>query len=101
MLPGNRKCSMMVMLNDVIGGHQAIYSKKREKKMGHPICSWLRPHVVHMLRKARARRDYKLSSFGTIFLNTVPTCQTPEMRKIATHKFLDFCIKKRDLTNGI
>ena len=34
MLPGNRKCSMMVMLNDVIGGHQAIYSKKERKKDG-------------------------------------------------------------------
>ena len=104
MLPGNRKCSMIVMLHDFIGGHQAIYSKKerkKERKMGHPICSWLRPRAVHVLRKARARRDYKLSSFGTIFLNTVPTCQTPEMRKIASHKFLDFCIKKRDLTNGI
>ena len=29
-----------------------------------------------------------------------PTCQTPEMRKIATHNFFDFYIfKKRDLTN--
>ena len=28
-----------------------------------------------------------------------PTCQTPEMRKIATHKFFDFYIKKRELTN--
>ena len=27
-----------------------------------------------------------------------PTCQTPEMRKIATHKVFDFYIKKRDLT---
>ena len=27
-----------------------------------------------------------------------PTCQTPEMRKIA-HKFFDFYIKKRDLRN--
>ena len=27
------------------------------------------------------------------------TCQTPEMRKIATHKFFDFYIKKRVLTN--
>ena len=100
MLPGNRKCSMMVMLYDLIDGHQAICSKK-ERKMGHPICSWLRPLALHVLRKARARRDYKLSSFGIIFLNTVPTCQTLEMRKIATHKFLDFYIKKRDLTNGI
>ena len=30
-----------------------------------------------------------------------PTCQTPEMRKIATHKFFNFYIKKRDLTNLI
>ena len=28
-----------------------------------------------------------------------PTCQTPEMRKIATHNFFDFYIKKHDLTN--
>ena len=28
-----------------------------------------------------------------------PTCQTPEMGKIATHKFFDFYIKKRELTN--
>ena len=28
-----------------------------------------------------------------------PTSQTPEMRKIATHKFFDFYIKKRDLMN--
>ena len=28
-----------------------------------------------------------------------PTCQTPEMRKIATHKFFYFYNKKRDLTN--
>ena len=30
-----------------------------------------------------------------------PTCQTPVMRKIATHKFFDFYIKKRDSTNLI
>ena len=28
-----------------------------------------------------------------------PTCQTLEMRKIAIHKFFNFYIKKRDLTN--
>ena len=28
-----------------------------------------------------------------------PTCQTLEMRKIASHNFFDFCIKKRGLTN--
>ena len=28
-----------------------------------------------------------------------PTCQKPEMRKIATHKFFDFYLKKRDSTN--
>ena len=28
-----------------------------------------------------------------------PTCQTPEMRKIAIYKFFNFYIKKRDLTN--
>ena len=27
------------------------------------------------------------------------TCQTPEMQKIAIHKFFNFYIKKRDLTN--
>ena len=27
------------------------------------------------------------------------TCQTLEMQKIATHKFFDFYIKKRDLMN--
>ena len=61
------------MLHDVIGGHQAIYSKKerkKEKRWGIQFCSWLRPRTVHVLRKARARRDYKLSSLGKIFLNT-------------------------------
>ena len=28
-----------------------------------------------------------------------PTCQTPEMQKIAIHKFFNFCINKRVLAN--
>ena len=60
------------MLHDVIGGNQAIYSKKERKKerLGIQFCSWLKPRAVHVLRKARARRDYKLSSLRKIFLNT-------------------------------
>ena len=68
MLPGNRKCSMTSLADT----KRYIQRKKERKKKrwGIQFCSWLRPRTVHVLRKARARRDYKLSSLGKIFLNT-------------------------------
>ena len=38
-----------VTLHDVIGRHQAIYSKKKERWVIQ-FCSWLRPRAVHVLR---------------------------------------------------
>ena len=49
------------MLHDVIGGHQAIYSKKerkKEKKMGHPILQLAK--TTHGSRVAQSARETRL-----------------------------------------
>ena len=50
-----------VTLHDVIGGHQAICSKK-EKKMWHPIFQLAK--TTRGSRAALTRQDYKLSLLG-------------------------------------
>ena len=50
-----------VTLHDVIGRHQAIYSKKKERG-GIQFCSWLRLRAVHVLRA----RDEVINSLCSV-----------------------------------
>ena len=50
-----------VTLHDVIGRHQAIYSKKKER-WGVQFCSWLRLRAVHVLRA----RDEVINSLCSV-----------------------------------